>query len=131
VELLQQCVAHAREDRPAFSATLQVTPEDLTSGRSAMTILTISESTSFRQITHLALRFNQMSEQGLRKHLANVVKHYKEEIDGLRSGTGGQYPVPPGRVDFTRQPSMPFFPENANRPMSNDERVRIWSELFI
>ena len=89
IELLQQCVAHSREESPLysqsvgwsdlgrFSALLQIVPEDSSTSRPASATLSITESTSLRQIVHLSLKLNPVSEQILKRHLTDVICHYR------------------------------------------------------
>lgn len=60
-----------------FAAALQIIPEEVVSGRPAEAILTITESTSFRQIGHLSLRLRPLSDQQMKKYLAEVVQRYR------------------------------------------------------
>lgn len=66
-----------------FSASLQISNEDVGSGRPASASLSIQEATSFRQIIHLVLRFSSPGESDLKRHLGGVVRQYKvREFDG-------------------------------------------------
>lgn len=76
-ELLDKCRVSAQEERPAFAAVLNILQDDAT-GRSAT--FGITETTTFRQITHLALRLSPVNEKTLRKHLLEVMQHYKVSL---------------------------------------------------
>lgn len=112
-----------------FAATLTVS-EDV-GGRPTSAQLTITESTSFKQLLHLSLRFTAPSDPAMRKHLGEVLRQYQNELYQLRTATlnaagsaGGGIPV---RIDLSRQPSMPVMPSEpltagmGGRP---DDRLR-------
>jgi len=85
IELLQACVSHAREEHPVYAAWLNVTNPD-GSGRTGIeAFLSITEATTLRQVPHLSLRFGAVNDTTMRKHLAEMIRQYKDEVDGLRT----------------------------------------------
>lgn len=115
VELLQQCALHGNEDRPLFSAILRASPSmgnmmmtgnvlDGACGDGRCAELIISEATSFRQIVHLQLRLRSPNEAALRRHLAQVVRQYQEEIASLRSGQTDYFAPSTSSVPFSSAP---------------------------
>lgn len=119
---------------PRFAATLAVS-EDL-GGRPASAQLTIGESTSFKQLVHLSLRFGAPSDAVLRRHLGEVLRQYQNELYQLRTAAGGAASVGPGggipvRIDLSRQPSMPMMmnePPPAGGGGRAEERIRYLEE---
>lgn len=92
IELLQACVGHAREERPVYAAWLSVTAGSEDGRRPSDAVLTITESTSIRQIPHLSLRLGAVNEATMRKHLGEMIRQYRQEVDGLKSRlSGDQY----------------------------------------
>jgi SAS-6-like protein len=81
-ELLDKCRKCSQEERPSFYALLNTTQDDV-QGRMAM--LMIVETTTFRQITHIALKLAPINEQTLRQHLMGIIHQYKEQVTGLKS----------------------------------------------
>ena len=57
-----------------FTANLHVPSEDVSLARSTGALLTIVETTSFKQINHLTLRFPPVPEAVLNRHFQNIVK---------------------------------------------------------
>lgn len=85
IELLQACVSHAREEHPVYSAWLNVNNPD-GSGRAGIeAFLSITEATTLRQVPHLSLRLGAVNDTTMRKHLAEMIRQYKDEVDGLRT----------------------------------------------
>lgn len=72
----------------SFSAVLTISGEG--SGQQAQ--LSISEMTSFRQISHLTLKMSAVNEATLRKYLAEQVKRYRQELAGQRMPLEQQQP---------------------------------------
>jgi hypothetical protein len=92
IELLQACVGHAREERPVYAAWLSVTAGSEDGRRPSDAVLTVTESTSIRQMPHLSLRLGAVNEATMRKHLGEMIRSYRQEVDGLKSRlSGDQY----------------------------------------
>lgn len=85
IELLQSCVTHSREEHPVYTAWLNVSAGTEDGRRPADAVLSITEATTLRQVAHLSLRFGAVNDATMRKHLAEMVRQYRDEVDGLRS----------------------------------------------
>lgn len=131
IELLQSCVTHSREEHPVYAAWLNVSAGTEDGRRPADAVLSITEATTLRQVAHLSLRFGAVNDATMRMHLAEMLRQYRDEVDGLRSrlytgsATAGMagYPSATG----PSAPSYPSYGGTGDSVQSLKDRVR-WLE---
>ena len=76
VELLRHCQAAHAEENPRFVATL--------STLGGAPVFALTEINTFRQVTHLSLRFVAGNDGAIKKYLAGRVADFKTDIAALR-----------------------------------------------
>ncbi|KAJ3190430.1 Spindle assembly abnormal protein 6 [Gaertneriomyces sp. JEL0708] len=79
IELLEACVASGKEEQAKFVAQLT------THNSENFTSFEIVETNTFRNITHISLRFVPGNDTAVKQYLAQLVKDHKKEIIALRS----------------------------------------------
>lgn len=72
VELLRECQSAAAEEHPRFVAQLSTLGGE--------PVLTVTETNSFRQLAHLALRFVAGNDAAIKRHLAGRVAEFKAQL---------------------------------------------------
>jgi len=118
IELLQACVTHGREERhPVYTAWLAVSAGTEDGRRAADAVLTITEATSLRQVAHLSLKFQAVNDATMRKHLGEMLRQYRDEVDGLKSRlyTGSAFGSVP---QYAAGPSMQSAGPNTDNSSS-------------
>lgn len=122
IELLQACVTHAREEQPIYTAWLNVSHGG--EGKPLDCLLTVTEATTFRQVPHLSLRFGAVNEATMRKHLAEMFRQYRGEVDGLKSRLSGS-------SGFQHQPFSAGLSSMPNDYQSLREYCRMLEERLL
>lgn len=103
IELLQRCLAAAAEQPPSLSAQLTTGQEE--HGRPCA-MLSFLETTSFRQVTQLALRLRAVGEESMKRHLSELLRQYRDQISSLQSQLTTMSSVPASATVHTPM-SMP------------------------